>query len=411
MARSAVGAGGEQARRDMHRQNAQDMFKELSKLRGTALKFAQGMSMDPGLIPAEFIEVMSQAQYSVPPMNAALVRRLVRKALGAPVEELYASFEPNAVAAASIGQVHRATLHDGRVVAVKVQYPNVRETIDADLTIARGIASRVAKGNVDPFIEEIRDMMLLETDYLQEGRNIEFFAEQYNDDEVVTPRWIPDLSSQSVLTMTFVEGRHIKPFLEANPSRERRNHFGQLLFDFSHRQVASGLNTIHADFHPGNFLFQDDGRLGVIDFGCVKTLPDAFMHDFLRVFRAQLEGDEDLLRTLYFRLDILNPNHDQELQDKIFAFFLKMGELIVAPYREGSFDFGRTEFAEQVKAIGTEAMQFREREVIGSPHFVFVNRVVFGLLSMLSKLGAVVETQRGYGLVNQAIDRLEAEAA
>ena len=211
--------------------------------------------------------------------------------------------------------------------------------------------------------------------------------------------------------MTFVEGLHLQPFLDRGASQEKRNHFGQLLFDFSHRQVASGHRTIHADFHPGNFLLQDSGRLGIIDFGCVKTMPEAFMRDFLRVFRAQFDGDHDLLRELYTRLDILNPDHDPDLQEKIFGFFLRMGEMIVLPYRSGSFDFADPVFAEQIRDVGREAMEFRERQVIGSPHFVFVNRVVFGLLSMLSRLGAVVETGEALATVNEAIDRIEARAA
>lgn len=410
-ARRAVSGSSEAAKRDLHDRNAKDLFKELSKLRGTALKMAQGMSMDPGIIPTEFIEVMTQAQYSVPPMNPALVRRLVQQSLGAPVTELFGEFGSDAIAAASIGQVHRAVLKDGRIAAVKVQYPNVRETIEADLKIGRGLARRFVKGNIDPYIEEVRSMMVQETDYGIEGESMEYFSAQYADDRLVTPRWIPELSSRTVLTMTFVEGQHLQQFLETDPDQDARNHFGQLLFDFSHRQVASGSRTIHADFHPGNFLFQDSGRLGVIDFGCVKTMPEAFMQDFLRVFRGAFNEDEALLRDLYQRLEILDPDGDPVVQEQIFSFFKRMGELILKPYRTGTFDFGDPAFAEQVKAIGLEVMEFREREVIGSPHFVFVNRVVFGLMNMLTRLGAKVSTPEALVSINAAIDRIEAKAA
>ena len=410
-ARRAVSGKSEGATRELHDRNAKDIFKQLTKLRGTALKMAQGMSLDPGIIPAEFIEVMSQAQYSVPPMNPALVRRLVKQSIGAPVSELFAEFESDALAAASIGQVHRAILKDGRVAAVKIQYPNIRETIEADLKMARGLARRVVKGDIDPFIDEVRSMMMKETDYRQEGESMEFFADQYADDQLVTPRWIPELSTESVLTMTFVEGRHLPDFLKDAPDQKARDHFGQLLFDFSHRQIASGSRTIHADFHPGNFLFQETGALGVIDFGCVKTMPAEFMADFLQVFRATLEDDRPRLRSLYERLDILNPEGDPELQESIFSFFLRMGEMIVRPYRSGTFDFGDPAFLEEIKSIGLEAMEFRQREVIGSPHFVFVNRVVFGLLSMLSGLKARVSTDAALANINRAIDQLESKAA
>ncbi|MFT5142975.1 MAG: putative unusual protein kinase regulating ubiquinone biosynthesis (AarF/ABC1/UbiB family) [Rhodothermales bacterium] len=401
----------EDSRKQLHSENARDIFKELTRLRGTALKFAQGISMDPGIIPEEFIEVMSQAQYSVPAMGQALVLRRIRQGLGAPASELFAEFDPVAVAAASIGQVHRAVLKDGRVAAVKIQYPNVRDTIDADLRIARGLASRVVKGNVEPFIEEIRSMMLLETDYENEGRNMEFFAAQYNNAQISTPRLIPELSSGNVLTMTFLEGVHIQEFMDREPAEAERNHFGQLLFDFSHSQIVSGHRTIHADFHPGNFLFQSSGKLGLIDFGCVKTLPEEFMNDFLRVFRGHLNQDQEQLEKLYTRLEILSPTHDAELRTKVFDFFLRMGDLIVLPYRSEQFDFGDPAFGEMVRKFGMEAMAFREREVIGSPHFVFVNRVVFGLLSMLTRLKAKVSTVRALATINDAIDGIEARAA
>lgn len=412
LARRAVSSETrDESRKALHDQNARDIFKQLSRLRGTALKLAQGVSLDPGIIPDEFIEVMSQAQYSVPAMTPALVERRIRQSLGAPSSQVFAEFNPVALAAASIGQVHEARLPDGRKVAVKIQYPNVRNTIEADLKMARGLASRVVKGSVDPFLDEVRGMMLAETDYAQEGRNIEFFAEQYTDEGIVTPRWIPEFSSDSVLTMTFLEGRHIQAFLDTHPSQERCNHFGQLLFDFSHRQVASGTRTIHADFHPGNFLFRADGRLGIVDFGCVKTLPQDFMDDFLLVFRAHLHRDKERLHTLYTRLRILSPDLSPDLHERLSAFFLKMGEMIVLPYRKVTFDFGDPSFGEDIRAIGREAMRFRERQVIGSPHFIFVNRVMFGLLSMLTQLKTVVRTDFALSTINHAIDRIGERAA
>jgi predicted unusual protein kinase regulating ubiquinone biosynthesis (AarF/ABC1/UbiB family) len=401
----------EEARKALHDRNAKDIFKELTRLRGTALKFAQGISLDPGIIPAEFVDVMSQAQYSVPPMKPHLVVRQIRQALGDSPAVLFDQFDATAIAAASIGQVHRARLKDGRVVAVKVQYPNIRATIKADLGILRGIAARVVKGSVDPYIDEIRDMMLRETDYGAEGRNIEFFAAQYGTGDIVTPRWIPELSATSVLTMTFVEGQHLHALMKGHPSQDERNRFGQLLFDFSATQIASGNRTIHADFHPGNFLFQDSGRLGVLDFGAVKTFPEPFIRDFLLVFRAHLDRDEARLRELYTRLDILSPTQKPKLRKRLFEFFLEMGELIVSPYRSERFNFGDPAFLGSIRRVGMEAMEFRERQVIGSPHFVFVNRVIFGLLSILSRMQAEVETASSLSTIQATIDLFEARAA
>ncbi|MDC0979527.1 AarF/UbiB family protein, partial [Balneolaceae bacterium] len=123
--------GKEESAKEFHSENAREVFKEFTKLRGTALKIAQGMSMDQGFLPEEFAEVMTQAQYSVPPINKALVRAIIKRELGEYPEQIFAHFEADAFAAASIGQVHKAELKDGRKVAIKIQYPNVRETIDS----------------------------------------------------------------------------------------------------------------------------------------------------------------------------------------------------------------------------------------------------------------------------------------
>lgn len=137
--------GKEENAKDFHKSNANEVFKEFTKLRGTALKIAQGMSMDNGFLPEEFADVMSQAQYSVPPINKALVRTIIKKELGDYPEKIFAKFDAQAFAAASIGQVHKAELKDGRKVAVKIQYPNVRETISSDMAVAKSLAKRLIK--------------------------------------------------------------------------------------------------------------------------------------------------------------------------------------------------------------------------------------------------------------------------
>ncbi len=399
LARRSVGGDADAARSKLHTSNARDLFSELAKLRGTALKLAQGMSVDPAFFPEEFTEVLAQAQYQVPPMGAALVRRLVRQQLGAYPEAVFASFEPEAVAAASLGQVHRARLKDGRDVAVKVQYPHVRESIDADLSMARKLAERfVGTGSVDRYLEEVRARLLEETDYLQEGRNIEFFAAQYNDDRIVTPRWIEAYTTQTVLTMTWVEGVHLDAYLASEPSQESRDRYAQTLWDFVHDQVAADNLTVHADAHPGNFLFMPDGRIGVLDFGCVKRFPRAFRDDMIGLFSAQLDGDSKRLERQYEALDLLPADFSDEQRDYFRSLLMDIGEIIATPYRSDVYWFGSTETIDRFRALmprltGREA--FKNRRPVGSHHFVYVNRLVFGMLSMLTDLKATVQVARG----------------
>src|SRR5699024_3021568 len=138
------------------------------------------------------------------------VRSLIKKELGAYPEQLFASFNPQAIAAASIGQVHRARLKSGEEVAIKIQYPNVRNTIQSDLKLAKSLLKRVTKkgANLDVYLEEIKQTLLEETDYQQEGQYLRYFHKRFSIGALITPKWFPDYSTQKVLTMSFIEGKH-----------------------------------------------------------------------------------------------------------------------------------------------------------------------------------------------------------
>ena len=401
----ATGAEEEARKRELNAQNARDLFEEFTRLRGTALKLAQSMSMDTGLLPDEFMEVMAEAQYSVPPMNKALVRKRIRDGLGRFPELLFDDFEPEAMAAASLGQVHRARLDDGRDVAVKVQYPNVRETIESDLSVARTLFERLIQGDgVGAHFEEVKARLQEETDYLNEAQNIDHFADQYDGEKLVVPRPVPDRTAETVLTMTHVDGQHLDAFLDADPSPGERDRFGQLLWDFLHEQVAGNARTLHADTHPGNFLFRDDGRLGVIDFGCVKTFPQQFRDDMLRLFRARMADDEDQITDLLYTLDILHDGLPAETQEELRHFFDEYGSLIVEPYRQSSFDFGDPAFRDRLQDCFEQASHLRA--ATGSPHFIFLNKALVGLLNLLTRLEARVDTTESLSLLNESLEGL-----
>jgi predicted unusual protein kinase regulating ubiquinone biosynthesis (AarF/ABC1/UbiB family) len=300
---------------DLYRKTAEDMFGQFTKLRGTALKIAQSFSIDQGFLPEEFSEVMAKAQYQVPPINRTLVRSIIKRELGQYPEQLFESFNTEAIAAASIGQVHRASLKDGTDVAVKIQYPGVRDTISSDIALAKTIFKQlVAKGtDLTPYIDEVRNTLLKETDYTQEGQSIDRFHKRFSSEDVVTPEWLPDYSTERVLTMTFIEGVHLNEFLSNEPKQSTKDRFGQLLWDFFHNQIKDRAE-VHADTHPGNFLFTDDGKLGVIDFGCVKTFPEEFFMNYLKLLPTHLRRDDEEIKALYAELNILagDPEKDKK---------------------------------------------------------------------------------------------------
>ena len=396
--------GKEEDAKSFHSENAQEVFKEFTRLRGTALKIAQGMSMDQGFLPEEFAEVMTQAQYSVPPINHALVRTIIKKELGYFPEKMFDYFEAEAFAAASIGQVHRARLKDGRKVAVKIQYPNVRETIDSDMAVAKSLAKRLIKKgqDIDPYFEEIRSTLLLETNYLHEGQQIKEFGERFRSDRFEIPEWIEEYSTERVLCMSFIEGRHLGDFLQENPSQEQRNHFGQLIWEFFHEELKVG-GYVHADTHPGNFLFTPDNKLGIIDFGCVKLFPDEFFTNYLKLLPCHLANDQQAIRDLYAKLEVINPHAKiQSKEDEYYNFARNYGIMFSKPYRYEHFDFSNPSFDRDIRHFTKEAPL--SNEVRGSKHFLYTSRVHTGLYSLLIKLGAVISTQRAKEILSELLN-------
>ncbi len=394
-----------EAESKFHRDNARQVYNEFAKLRGTALKLAQTISIDGSMVPEEFAEVMAEAQYSVPPISKALVRRIIQQELGKPPEQIFDKFEPEAFAAASLGQVHRARLKDGTDVAVKVQYPNVRETIESDLKMAKSIYKRlVSTRKIEAYFDEIRSTLIRETDYQQEGEQIQRYHEWYSGDEIVTPQWIPELSTRKVLTMTLLNGIHLSEFIqEYDVDIEKRDHFGQLLFNFFHKQVNEHC-TLHADAHPGNFLYTDDGRLGVLDFGCVKTCPPEFFYDFLSMLPAHINGDEEEILRLYHKLEILVEDpYESEAEMEIYQFCREFSDHLIEPYRHSEFDFGNTEYRDRLNKLVRQATELAEPR--GSEHFVFLSRLLVGVYRMMMKLGAHVKTEHGINRIMDYVDQ------
>lgn len=389
--KKALGNSQSISKSSLHTQNATMLFKEFSKLRGTALKLAQTLSLDNGILPDEFVDVMAQSQYQVPPINRMLVRNIIKNELGDYPEKLFKQFTPDAIAAASIGQVHRAVMHDGTPVAVKIQYPNVRETISSDLSIAKSVFKSLVKhASTEDYFDEVRSKLMEETDYELEGRQMTDYGKRFNNHKYQTPQWIESLSTKKVLTMTFLEGRHLGTFLQENPSQEEKNHYGQIIWDFFHDQIDNDY-TVYADAHPGNFIFTNDKKLGIIDFGCIKTSPRGFFNNYIRLFDVHMNEDMNAMMKVYQDLEMIDPNpKDPEFERNFYAFCKAFGNHFLSPYKSKTFDFGDIEFDKGVSTFAKQATKFTEPR--GSRHFIYVSRLHIGLYRILMKLGATVNT-------------------
>ena len=269
---AAAGEQRQQLRQDLALRTAQDVTETLGAMKGVLMKLGQMASyVDEGLSPVAR-RALSRLQDSVPPMSAELAAGVVEEELGVPPERAFARWDPDPIAAASIGQVHRAITHDGQAVAVKVQYPGIAEAIAADLAnvslLRRMLRITAPAQDVDGLLEELRDRVLEELDYRREAANQSLFAEYYHGHPtIIVPKIVPELSTRRMVTSELAAGSRFADLAEL-PQRER-----DLAAETIYRFVFRSLYELHAfngDPHPGNYLFHGDGRVTFLDFGLVK---------------------------------------------------------------------------------------------------------------------------------------------
>jgi predicted unusual protein kinase regulating ubiquinone biosynthesis (AarF/ABC1/UbiB family) len=385
---------------ELHQNNAQDIYSSLSELKGSALKVAQMMSMDKNLLPRAYQDKFVMAQYSAPPLSYPLVVKTFQQFFSKSPEQIFDTFSRNAVNAASIGQVHQATLK-GRYLAVKIQYPGVADSVSSDLKLVRPFALRLLNMNekeLDHYMEEVEERLLEETDYLLEvQRSREISKACASIPNLVFPKYYSELSSERIIAMDWIFGKHIKEWMETNPSQATRNQVGQALWDFYHFQVHE-LKQVHADPHPGNFIIQEDGRLGIIDFGCVKVISEDFYQGYFALIKKELGMDEVELDKVFYSLDFISDKDSPAEKSYFKQVFREMISLLGKPFHVDSFDFSDDSYFEQIFQLGdrisNDKMFKKSRQARGSRHGLYINRTYFGLYNLLNQLQAEVTTTK-----------------
>jgi len=394
---------------DLHKDNAADIYDALSELKGSALKMAQMLSMDRGILPVAYSDKFTMAQYSAPPLSGPLVVKTFRTYFGKSPNELFDTFDIDSVNAASIGQVHVAW-KDGKKLAVKVQYPGVADAVSSDLKIAKPLAIRLLKldeRQIDRYMGEVESKLLEETDYdLELRRSVEISEACAHIDGLVFPKYYPELSSKRILTMDWLDGLHMKEFLATNPSQEARNRIGQLLWDFYDYQIHT-LRQVHADPHPGNFLMRPDGTLGVIDFGCVKVIPEYYYDNYFRLINPDTILDPVLTQDIFENLEFLVPQDSAQDRKFFSELFVQMIEMLGAPFAVEEFNFGDDGYFSRVYAFAENLSKLEElrssKVVRGSQDGLYVNRTYYGLYAMLNELKATIRTTKPDWLRSQKV--------
>ncbi|WP_373056836.1 ABC1 kinase family protein [Zunongwangia sp. H14] len=387
-------------RDELDESNASDIYDGLKSLKGSALKVAQMLSMEKSLLPNAYVEKFSLAQFSVPPLSAPLVRKTFKKYQGAFPEELYDTFATQSVNAASIGQVHQAT-KDGKKLAVKIQYPGVADSISSDLAMVKPIAIRMFNlqgKDSEKYFKEVEGKLMEETDYVLEVKQSKSISEACEHiPNLEFPEYYEELSSQRIITMDWMEGKHLSEFAKENKDQEKANKVGQALWDFYMFQMHN-LKEVHADPHPGNFLISEEGKLIAIDFGCIKQVPEDFYVPYFELAEKDNINNPDFFRSKLYELEILRKD-DSPHEIKYFSeLFFQMLNLFTSPFHQETFDFSDESFWNSITELSEKYSKDTELRKMngnrGSKHFLYINRTFFGLYNLLHDLKAEVKINR-----------------
>ncbi len=387
-------------RRDLDEQNAKDIYDALSELKGSALKVAQMLSMDRGMLPEAFARQFSQAQHKAPPLSGPLIMKTFKKQLGHSPSELFDLFDQEARHAASIGQVHQAE-RNGEKLAVKIQYPGVGDSVISDLNLVRPVARRMfgwKDEEIAIYFDEVRDRLVEETDYeLELQRSMEISSKTRHLEGLAFASYYPEFSADRIITMSWLDGLHLDDWLVTKPDQAARNRAGQALWDFYQYQIHQ-LRITHADAHPGNFLFMDQGEVGVLDFGCVKEIPEEFYQTYFRLLNPAIMDDEEAFLAGARAAQVILDEDPPERKELFLNIFREALSLVCRPFYDETFDFGDDTYFDQIYEYGDRMGRNKElRNQItprGDKDGIYLNRTYFGLFSILHKLQATVETRR-----------------
>ncbi|MFQ6019254.1 MAG: ABC1 kinase family protein [Dehalococcoidia bacterium] len=375
-----LGLGDAAARRSAHHTwCARRIYRLAVRLQGLLIKFGQILGSRPDLIPEEYIVVLSRLQDQVPPRPYPIMERVLASELGRPVAEMFPEFERRPIASASLAQVHRARLPDGRLVAVKVQYPDIEETVRLDLHnigFLLRLLNRLESGlNFAPLIEELSQNVPLELDFINEAHNAEAIARNFDGrPEIIVPKIVWEHTTRRVLTMEYLDGIKITDVAVLAAAGIDAQAVAQLVTDAYCEQIfVHGM--FHADPHPGNLFVLPGPRLVLLDFGLCRRLDEGFRRGYARLAGATLVNEGSAMVEAFRALGFRTRSDDP-------AAFLALGHAFIDSAQPGRA-YADPDLVAQVNA--RLARVLRANPILDMPREFLLLLRVMGLLSGLGK--------------------------
>ncbi len=399
--------------RKLHVENAERIADAMSTLKGAAMKVGQSMAVlaDSMDLPDEISKKFTVLQDKATPVPFATIEQTLEAEYEGKQEDYFSRIDPEPLGTASLAQAHAAWLKDGRPVVIKVLHEGVEASVDTDLIALKTIliTGRVLKRSreeIDVIFEEIRCRLLEELDYEKEAENLRKFYQFFEGNpNVVIPQPIDFLSTKRILVMDRISGKNLDQFVASATPETMQKAGDNLVFIF--HEMAYVFRAIHADPHGGNFLFQKDGSIGLLDFGCVKRLPLQFMALYAKIANSIVDKDEKNVLKIANQIGVLN-QASLEAQQAFLAFAVVMGEPFqVQEYHSGS---EQDRLMEKTKVVSAKVLKYPE---IRSPKdIIFLHRALTGIYSMLCKLrhkGRYEEIRRHYANTVIAVAEGKAE--
>jgi len=376
---------------------AEAVAERLGNMKGALMKLGQMASYIDDALPGPLREALAQLQSNAPPMSAELAAGVIEREFGMPPQQLFAQWDPQPIAAASIGQVHRAVVidpltGDERAVAVKVQYPGVGEAVEADLRNANLLGMVLQQGfgglDADDMVQEIKERLIEELDYRLEAKNQQLFADFYRGHPFIhVPEVLPAFSGATVITSELVNGSTWQEMLSW-PQAEK-DLVGETLFRFVFRSLY-GMQAFNGDPHPGNYLFHGDGRVTFLDYGLVKHFTDAEMGTFIGMVKsAAYDHDQSAFRRIVEAAGMLRsgcPSPDDEIGEYFSQFYES-----VRHDREVTWS---SEYASGIVRHTFDRSSPIAQYATVPRAFVFIQRINLGLYALLGELQATGNYRR-----------------